>query len=94
MTEPRAFYRSYHDGSGKRAGQVKRLHVLREDGRVAGREGHCGIHATDVTNSRAVILPAIPYVAPDGLTWCGSCVIALARRALREPITEYVKEEA
>jgi hypothetical protein len=84
MAEPRAFYRSYPD-DGKRAGQVKRLHVMREDGTFPGRQGHCGIQATDVTNSRAVVLNVIPCVPPDGLTWCGSCVLVLARRVLREP---------
>lgn len=83
MSEPRAFYRSYVD-NGRRAGQVKRLHVLRGDGRFAGRVGYCGIQATSVTKSEAVILNVIPYTPPDGLTWCGKCVIALARRAMRE----------
>ena len=83
MSEPRAFYRSYHSRTG-RAGQVKRLHIIREDGKFPGRQGWCGIHATSVTDSDAVILNALPYVPPDGLTWCGNCVIALARRAIRD----------
>ena len=83
MPEPRAFYRSYDD-NGQRAGQVKRLHVMREDGKFPGRQGWCGTQAGDVQNSRAVVLNALPFVPPDGLTWCGNCVIVLARRALRD----------
>jgi len=82
VAEPRAFYRSYID-NGERAGQVKRLHVMREDGTRPGQQGWCGTQAGDVTNSGAVVLHALPHVPPDGLTWCGNCVIALARRALR-----------
>lgn len=88
MSEPRAFYRSYVD-NGKRAGQAKRLHVMREDGPRPGRQGWCGIQATPVTNSNAVVLTllnAVPFVPPDGLAWCGSCVIALARRVPREAV--------
>lgn len=82
MSEPRAFYSHYPANGDRLAGQVKRLHIMREDGKNPGRQGHCGTHATDVTNSRVVILDAVPYVPPEGLTWCGSCVLALARRAL------------
>lgn len=71
--EPRAYYMSYV-ANGKRAGQVKRVHVIREDGRWA----HCGQSSSPVT------LCPIPFVLPEGLTWCSKCVLRLARRALAE----------
>lgn len=83
MPEPRAYYMSYV-ANGKRAGQVKRVHVIREDGKWAGRWAHCGQSSSPVTKSVPVILCPIPFVLPEGLTWCSKCVMRLARRALAE----------
>ncbi len=69
----RAFYRGYVEG-GQRAGQVKRLHIMREDGKFPGRSALCGVQGWDVTCSRTRILDPIPSVPPDGLYWCATCV--------------------
>jgi len=76
----RAFYRSYHGATGKRAGQVTRCHVIREDGVAPGREGWCKTSATDHQNSVAVVLDPMPADCPDGLTWCPLCIGRLAER--------------
>jgi hypothetical protein len=73
----RAFYRGYVDG-GPRAGQVKRLHVMREDGKFAGRQSLCGTHGWDVTRSQTVVIDPMPGVAPEGLAWCPTCIGWLA----------------
>lgn len=70
----RAFYRGYSAATGRRAGQVRRLHVMREDGKFAGRQALCGTAGWGVTQSPAVILDPLPTTPPDGLTWCRSCV--------------------
>lgn len=70
----RAFYRGYNARSGRRAGQVRRLHLMREDGRFAGQQAFCGVHGWQVTDSPAVILDPMPAEPPDGLTWCGACI--------------------
>lgn len=61
--------------TGKRAGQVKRLHVIREEGPgdYQGQQTMCGQHAWPVTKSEPVIRDA-PHPLPDGLTWCPKCV--------------------
>lgn len=76
MSEPRGFYRSYQST------RTCRLHVMRETGKWAGRQGWCGTNAGDVTDSVAVIVQPLPAVPPDGLTWCGGCVGRLAREAM------------
>ena len=76
----RAFYRSYVH-AGRRAGQVRRLHILREDGPWAGKQGECGIHAWNVTRSEAVVIDPMPATPPVGLEWCSLCV---ARHAALE----------
>jgi hypothetical protein len=69
----RAFYRGYADTT-TRAGQVKRFHVMREDGTFPGRQGLCGIHGWDVTNSTTQIFDPMPFDPPEGLTWCDPCI--------------------
>lgn len=70
----RAFYRGYSTATGRRAKQVRRLHVMREDGKFAGKQGLCGTPGWGVTQSPAVILDPIPTEPPAGLSWCNSCV--------------------
>lgn len=80
-----AFYRGYVD-AGRRAGQVKRLHILRNTPRRVVRAsrppsystGWCGIHAWDVTGSSAVVLNPMPDRPPAGLEWCPACIGHLA----------------
>jgi hypothetical protein len=81
----RAFYRGYNAATGRRAAQVRRLHIMREDGRYPGRQGECGTAGYDVTNSPTVILDPAPPMPPEGLTWCPKCVgLAAARTGLLE----------
>jgi hypothetical protein len=71
----RAIYRGYYAG-GKRAGQVKRLHIVREDGPrgVVAKYTLCGQAAWDCRNSDAVVLSPMPARPPEGLAWCPACV--------------------
>ena len=72
-----AFYRGYVD-NGRRAGQVRRLHIVRQTpvrGAVESRRlGWCGTSAHDVTNSSTVLISPLPACPPEGLTWCPACV--------------------
>lgn len=70
----RAFYRGYNAATGRRASQVRRLHIMREDGKFSGRQGLCGAPGWTVTNSPPVILDPLPAEPPHGLAWCCSCV--------------------
>lgn len=70
----RAFYRGYHAATGRRAAQVRRLHIMREDGKFAGRQALCGNPGWGVTNSPPVVIDPLPLKPPDGLSWCRSCV--------------------
>lgn len=70
----RAFYRGYNAATGRRAQQVRNLHVMREDGRFAGKQGLCGTPGWGVTHSPPVILDPMPAEPPAGLTWCRSCI--------------------
>jgi hypothetical protein len=70
----RAFYRGYNAATGRRAGQVRRLHVMREDGKFAGKQGLCGAPGWNHNNSPAVILEPLPAKPPAGLSWCNSCI--------------------
>jgi hypothetical protein len=76
----RAFYRGYHNGSERRAGQVRRLHIMREDGKYPGRQAYCGTGGYDVTHSTTVLIDPLPATPPDGLAWCGACVGRAAER--------------
>lgn len=69
----RAFSRGYLR-NGRRGNQVKRLHIMREDGKFPGRQALCGVHGWSVTKSDPIILDPIPVVPPDGLYWCATCV--------------------
>ena len=72
----RAIYRGYWSG-GKRAGQVKRLHIIREEGPkgwAPGKQTLCGQAAWHCQNSDAVIISPLPTKAPEGLTWCPHCM--------------------
>ena len=78
----RALYRGYWSG-GKRAGQVRRLHIIREDGPAGwepGKQTMCGQAAWNCTHSEAVILDPLPDRPPEGLAWCPKCVGHLAER--------------
>ena len=78
----RGLYRGYWSG-GKRAGQVRRLHIIREGGPkgwAPGKQTMCGQGAWDVTHSDAVILDPLPDRPPDGLAWCPKCIGHLAER--------------
>ncbi|WP_405673154.1 hypothetical protein [Streptomyces sp. NBC_01530] len=70
----RAFYRGYNAATGRRAKQVRRLHVMREDGKFAGRQGLCGAPGWNHSDSPAVVLTPMPEQPPEGLSWCNSCV--------------------
>jgi hypothetical protein len=70
----RAFYRGYCATTGRRAKQVRRLHVMREDGKFAGKQGLCGTPGWGVTNSPPVVLEPVPAEPPTGLSWCNSCL--------------------
>jgi hypothetical protein len=76
----RAFYRGYHSGSNRRAAQVRRLHIMREDGKYPGRQAFCGAAGYDVTHSETVVIDPLPATPPDGLAWCGACVGKAAER--------------
>ncbi|APD18681.1 hypothetical protein SEA_MOJORITA_40 [Streptomyces phage Mojorita] len=79
----RAFYRGYSARTGRRAAQVRRLHIMREDGPMPGRQGECGTTGWDVTHSPAVVLDPAPQTPPAGLAWCPRCVgLAAARTGL------------
>jgi hypothetical protein len=72
----RGVYRGYWTGRA-RAGQVRRVHIIREDGPKGwepGKQTLCGQHAWPVTNSEPVILDPLPATPPPGLTWCPKCV--------------------
>lgn len=70
----RAYYRGYNAATGRRASQVRCLHVMREDGKFAGKQGLCGTPGWGVTNSPPVIIDPMPVAPPDGLEWCRSCI--------------------
>lgn len=69
-----AFYRGYHAATGRRARQVRRLHIMREDGKFAGRQALCGAAGWGHTNSPPILIDPLPLKPPDGLDWCRSCI--------------------
>lgn len=76
----RAVHRGYWSG-GKRAGQVTRLHVVREEGPPGAPPGSqtlCGQSARRHRNSDPVVIDPLPPRPPDGLSWCPKCVGHLA----------------
>lgn len=81
VSVPRAVYRGYSARSGKRAGQVRRLHIVREHGPRDARPGShtwCGPFAYDVTDSPSMFISPLPARPPEGLEWCPSCIGKLA----------------
>jgi len=78
--------RAYHSVFGRperRGGQVRRLHIIREDGRAPGKQTLCGQHATGTTKAGAVLIDPMPATPPDGLTWCPTCIGLLTERTGR-----------
>lgn len=79
----RTCQRSYVQ-DGHRAGQVRRLHVVREHG-PRGWEDRpatqtlCG-QSTGTHRQSQGIIRATPHPLPDGLTWCPKCVGLLAEQ--------------
>lgn len=70
----RAFYRGYSAATGRRAKQVRRVHVVREDGKFAGKQGLCGAPGWGVTQSPPVLIDPMPADPPVGLAWCRACI--------------------
>ncbi len=77
----RAFYRGYNSRSGRRAGQVRRLHIMREDGPFPGRSGECGAAGWKHRDSDPIVIDPAPATPPEGLTWCPPCVGRASERA-------------
>lgn len=69
----RAVHSGYVDGRA-RAGQVRRLHIIREDGPRPGQNAMCGQAAYPVTKSTPVLLDPMPNRPPPGLEWCPHCL--------------------
>ncbi|MEU4986603.1 hypothetical protein [Streptomyces sp. NPDC021969] len=91
----RAFYRGYSALTGRRAAQVRRLHIMREDGPMPGRQAECGTHGHDVTHSPTVIIEPAPETPPAGLAWCPRCVgLAAARTGLLDQWAAQLAAEA
>ena len=85
MTAVRTIIRGYKASTGRRAGQVRRVHVIREEGprgwdnSERGNQTMCGQHAWNVTDSPALIRD-IPHPLPEGLSWCPACIGHLAEQ--------------
>ena len=78
----RTCQRGYHSGGRQPAGQVRRVHVIRETGTRSlepGGQNLCGVQAWNCQDSPAVIREA-PHELPEGLSWCPRCVGLLAER--------------
>lgn len=76
----RAFYRGYPNLADRRAAQVRRLHIMREDGKFPGHSGECGTSGWTHRQSEPVILDPAPQTPPEGLEWCPHCVGRAAER--------------
>jgi hypothetical protein len=79
----RTLERGYAASTGNRAGQVRRVHVIREEG-PRGWEGStrrtwCGGIAGNHRDSVPVIRDA-PHELPEGLAWCPKCIGHLAEQ--------------
>lgn len=77
MTAPRAVYRGYWK-DGRRAGQVTRIHIIREAGKRPGEQTWCGQGTGLHKNSQPVVLDPMPAQPPPGLAWCPMCIGHLA----------------
>lgn len=65
---------------GARAGQVQRVHVVRETptrSLAAGEQTLCGQHAYAVRQSEGIVRDA-PHELPEGMSWCPTCTGRLA----------------
>ena len=79
----RAIIRGYVSG-GKRAGQVRRVHIIREEGPRGwepGKQTLCGQGAWGTRGSDPILFDPMPAQTPDGLSWCPKCIGHLAERA-------------
>lgn len=81
MTAIRTLERGYT--TTRRAGQVRRLHVIREVGPRgwdgSTRQTWCGQLGGRHTRSEPIIRDA-PHPLPDGLRWCPDCIGHLAEQ--------------
>jgi hypothetical protein len=75
----RAFYRSYVHNQN-RSKLVLHLHIMREDGRFAGKQAECGTSGWGHRKSEPVVIDPMPATPPPGLSWCPPCVGRLAAR--------------
>lgn len=73
----RAVHSGYYTGA-TRAGQVRRVHIIRDHGPEPGHNAMCGQGVWPTTNSVPVVLDPMPTVPPDGLAWCPRCLGFLA----------------
>lgn len=84
MSTVRTIERGYYAGS-RRAGQVRRVHVIREEGPRGwdnsefGNQTMCGQGAWKGQNSTPIIRD-VPHALPEGLQWCPKCTGHLAER--------------
>lgn len=78
----RTIQRGYVDGKKRPAGQVRRVHVVREEGPgdwEPGKQTMCGQAAWTCYKSSPIVRDA-PHALPPGLEWCPRCVGLLAER--------------
>src|SRR5579859_7317806 len=74
----RAMVRGYPVTDKSRAGQVKRIHIIREDTPSGLRQTWCGQGTGAHKNSQPLIFDPMPATAPEGLSWCPMCIGHLA----------------
>lgn len=79
-----AFHRGYSSRTGRRAGQVRLLHILRPV--MVGKppnqteQAFCHAAAWPCTDSPRVEVLSFPLVPPEGLAWCPTCIGWAAER--------------
>lgn len=73
----RAIHSGYYTGA-TRAGQVRRVHIIRDGGGPDRPTAMCGQGIWPTTNSIPVVLDPMPTRPPDGLAWCPHCLGRLA----------------
>ena len=82
MTPVRTVERGYYSGSSRRAGQVRRVHVIRETPTRSlppGSGTFCGQGTGRHRNSMPVVRE-VPHPLPEGLRWCPACLGHLAEQ--------------
>ncbi|WP_326678539.1 hypothetical protein [Streptomyces sp. NBC_01237] len=77
----RAFHRGYDPDKGRQGPAVRRLHIMRETGNFAGRQGLCGSAGWAHRTTTAVVIDPLPAEPPPGLEWCPACVGRAAENA-------------